>query len=140
VRPEPGTPGYVTHDLLTQSSLRTYRACPRRYFHRYETRTRPLAPKAETLRLGTSVHRALETWWISHGDVESAVSKLDIDDPFLHAKESAMVRGYHARWEGEPIGLIAAEKEWEMPLVNPETGAASRTFVLAGKCDAIVEA
>lgn len=125
-------------DLLTQSSIRCYRACPRRFQLRYELCYRSLAPKAEPLRMGTSLHRALEWWWKNDGDLHGALAKLDTDDPFTNAKERAMMVGYHAYW-GPPKRVIAVEREWEMPLVNPDTGAASRTFVLGGKTDVLIE-
>jgi len=127
-----------TRELLTQSSLRTYRSCPRKYFYRYELQMRPLKSEAEPLRQGKSVHAALEAWSKSGGDLELALTCLDKEDPYAYAKEAAMVTGYHARWE-KPTGVIAVEKEWQMELVNPETGAASRTFRLAGRIDKLVE-
>jgi hypothetical protein len=128
----------ATLELLTQSSLRTYRSCPRKYFYRYELQLRPLRAEAEPLRAGKSVHAALESWSKSGGDLELALTCLDKEDPYKYAKEAAMVTGYHARWE-KPTGVIAVEKEWQMELVNPETGAASRTFRLGGKMDGVVE-
>jgi CRISPR/Cas system-associated exonuclease Cas4 (RecB family) len=125
-------------ELLTQSSLRTYRSCPRKYYYRYELQMRPLKAEAEPLRQGKSVHAALEAWSKSGGDIEFALTCLDKEDSFAYAKEAAMVTGYHARWE-KPTGVIAVEKEWQMELVNPETGAASRTFRLAGRMDKLVE-
>jgi len=127
-----------TRELLTQSSLRAYRSCPRKYFYRYELQMRPLKADAEPLRQGKSVHAALESWSKSGGDLELALTCLDKEDPYKYAKEAAMVTGYHARWE-KPTGVIAVEKEWQMELVNPETGAASRTFRLGGKMDGVVE-
>lgn len=125
-------------ELITQSSLRTYRSCPRKYYYRYELQMRPLKAEAEPLRQGKSVHAALEAWSKSGGDLELALTCLDREDPYRHAKEAAMVTGYHARW-GKPTGFIAVEKEWQMELVNPETGAASKTFRLGGKMDGVVE-
>jgi hypothetical protein len=125
-------------ELLTQSSLRAYRSCPRKYYYRYELQMRPLRAEAEPLRAGKSVHAALEAWSKSGGDLALALTCLDKEDPYKYAKESAMVTGYHARWE-KPTGVIAVEKEWQMELVNPETGAASRTFRLGGKMDGVVE-
>jgi hypothetical protein len=127
-----------TLELLTQSSLRTYRSCPRKYYYRYEMQMRPLKADAEPLRHGKSVHAALESWSKSGGDLELALTCLDKEDPYKYAKEAAMVTGYHARWE-KPTGVIAVEKEWQMELINPETGAASRTFRLGGRMDGVVE-
>ncbi len=61
-------------------------------------------------------------------------------DPFDLARAEAMLRGYDARY-GEEMGaryiVLAVEAEFRAPLVNPETGAASRTFQRGGKIDAI---
>jgi len=127
----------ATDDHLTQSSLRTFRACPRRFFYRYEMKLSSVRANPESMMMGTSIHRAVEWYGKSGGDIELAVSKLDSTDPFRRAKEAAMMLGYAAQW-GEPRGVVSVEKEWETPLVNPETGATSRTFMLAGKLDALV--
>jgi hypothetical protein len=130
--------------LLTQSSLRCYRACPRRYFYRYEERIRSLAKPDDKLRRGTSLHRALETWSKSGGDLEAAVAQLDkvhpkTGEPMPHSfeLERAMMIGYHARWKS-PGDVLHVEKEFRMPLTSPETGAKSRTFELGGKIDKII--
>jgi hypothetical protein len=131
--------------LLTQSSLRCYRACPRRYFYRYEERIRSLAKQDDKLRRGTSLHRALEIWSKSGGDLDAAVAQLDQVHPktkepmpYSFALERAMMVGYAARW-GKPTGVVHVEKEFRLALTNPETGASSRTFELGGKIDKIVE-
>jgi hypothetical protein len=58
-------------------------------------------------------------------------------DPFDLARAEAMLRGYDARWGTEPYEVLAVEAEFRAPLVNPETGAASRTWQRGGKIDAI---
>jgi hypothetical protein len=47
-----------------------------------------------------------------------------------------MLAGYVARW-GYPENVQAVEVEFSASLVNPQTGAASRTFRVGGKLDAI---
>jgi hypothetical protein len=42
------------------------------------------------------------------------------------------------RYPQEEFTVIALEKTFAAPIVNPETGAASRSFLLAGKVDGIV--
>jgi hypothetical protein len=59
-------------------------------------------------------------------------------DAYAVAKAEAMIAGYHARWYGEPYEVIAVEAEFTAPLRNPETGASSRTYELAGKLDVLV--
>jgi hypothetical protein len=58
-------------------------------------------------------------------------------DPFDLARAEAMLRGYDARWSEERYEVLAVEAEFRAPLVNPETGAASRTWQRGGKIDAI---
>jgi PD-(D/E)XK nuclease superfamily len=124
--------------LLTQSAIRCFRSCQRRFFYRYVMRARPLKEPDEPLRMGTSIHRALEVWWKTGGDLRAALDVLDRKDPYLLAKERAMMMGYHARWD-RPPPTEHVEAFFKMPLVNPETGASSRTHELAGKIDVIVQ-
>jgi hypothetical protein len=49
-----------------------------------------------------------------------------------------MMRGYATRYFEEPFEIVALEKEFEGKIVNPATGAISRSFTLAGKIDGIV--
>ena len=51
---------------------------------------------------------------------------------------TAMMPAYAARYATDDFEVIALEKNFEGPIVNPATGAASRSFVLAGKVDGIV--
>lgn len=124
--------------LLTQSAMRAYRSCPRKFQLRYVLRMRPIK-KAETLTTGHSIHAALDVFRRTGGDLEAAKKALETTDLFVRAKEEAMLLGYAARW-GKPTGFIAIEKTFRIALVNPETRAASRTFSLGGRVDAIVEA
>lgn len=124
--------------LLTQSAMRAYRSCPRKFQLRYVLRMRPIK-KAETLTTGHSIHAALDVFRRTGGDLDAAKKALETEDPFMRAKEEAMLLGYAARW-GKPTGIVAVEQTFRIPLINPETGAPSRTFSLGGRVDAIVEA
>ncbi len=123
--------------LLTQSAMRAYRSCPRKFYNRYVLRMRPIKKK-ETQSTGHSVHAALDVLRRTGGDLDAALKALETEDPYIRAKEGAMIMGYLARW-GKPTGVISIEQTFRIPLVNPETGAASRTFSLGGRVDAIVE-
>jgi hypothetical protein len=125
-------------DLLTQSGMRCYRKCPRRYQLRYVLRQRPLK-KADTLSTGTSIHEALDVYRRTGGDLDAARAALVTEDVYVRAKEEAMLIGYAARW-GKPVGIVAVEQQFEISLINPETGGVSRTWRLGGKVDAIVSA
>lgn len=136
---EDGVVASLTDDesLLTQSMIRAHRKCQRLLYNRYVIRMRPLKKK-ETLGTGHSIHAALDVFRRS-GDLEAAKLALETEDPFVRSMETAMLIGYAARW-GVPTGVIAIEKTFRINLVNPETGASSRTFSLGGRVDAIVEA
>ena len=51
---------------------------------------------------------------------------------------TAMMRAYAERYHTEGFEVVALEKGFEGPIINPETGAASRSFTLAGKVDGII--
>lgn len=59
-------------------------------------------------------------------------------DPYELARAEEMLRGYSARWFSKPMEVLAVEVEFDGPLLNPETGCASKTFRLGGKMDALV--
>lgn len=127
--------------VLTTSRFRTYRRCPREHRFAYELGVRPIEDN-ENLRLGTLVHKALEAWWKETGDrLVAALAVFDAareSDPFEVAKARAMLMGYHARWADEPLEVLAVEVEIPLaPLVNPSTGAFSKTWLLGGKLDVV---
>lgn len=101
-------------------------------------------------RFGTLFHAALERWWLAYqltpderlvqalaafGEVEEATGQLDAEDVVIAFE---LMRGYHLRWHAEPLQTLKAEHEFDMPIVNPATGRASRTYTLRGKIDALV--
>lgn len=128
-------------ELLSATRLRTYRRCPREHFIAYELRYRPVTD-AEALRFGTLLHKALEAWWWASKDrLAAALRALDTvedTDPYDRAKARALMVGYDARWADEPFEVLAVEVRFETELVNPDTGALSRTWRLGGKIDAVV--
>ena len=125
--------------LLTVSSARCYRSCPRKYRLRYVSGLRARS-EAPNLAFGTKIHRGLEIWLPSH-DLDAAIYAMRAEGAeysYEDAKAEAMIRGYSARWSTESLEVVNVESQFAAPLVNPDTGAASRTFQLAGKLDGIV--
>lgn len=126
---------------LTQTSLRTFRTCPKQYSYRYEHKL-ARERSAQPLRFGSAYHVGQE-----HRDIEIAAACYNETphwaDPFEWAVERetlrALLAGHFWRYQNDELEVIATEGSWEIPLVNPETGAASRTFTLAGKIDKIVK-
>jgi hypothetical protein len=125
--------------VITSSSMRTFRACARRYYYAYELGAKA-RKEAGALYFGKRIHTALEAWLIAGRDLEAALATIRVG-VYDHdaGKAEAMIIGYHNRWSTEPLEVVAVEKEFVCDLVNPETGAKSRTFARAGRIDAIVK-
>lgn len=146
---------------MTSSRLRAFRTCPRLHHYRYELCRRP-ARKGNALTIGTIFHCGLEAWWRAWKAKQessllgAAVNPLNLAleaiseayfrvtddvDEYDHLKMIVLMRGYDARWSDEMnhIRVVAVEKEFVGPLVNPDTGHPSRTYQLAGKIDVIIE-
>lgn len=154
-------------EILTYSALAKFRNCRRSYKHRYVDELRSVG-KSEALWVGAAFHDALHVLaierltgktveaslaaalgWLDRGPLLGAAS-----DPARRSQRDllrAMVRNYVARWKAyrpPELGVdplddrnleeVATEYSFVVPIRNPETGATSRTFVLAGKVDGVV--
>ena len=127
--------------LLTSSRLKDARACQRLHKHRYIDGYLPVE-EAAPLRFGTMIHAALEAWWTTRPDdaLTAALTAIPADaEPFDAAMARALMIGYDTRWGGQDYTVLAVEREFRVPLTNPATGAASRTWELGGKIDAVVQ-
>lgn len=130
--------------ILTASRMKSYRACPRQHYYRYVEGYRPLA-EPEALKFGTNMHSGWEQYWLSRMRGESSEARFVAAvkafpkemDPFLRAKAEAMMIGYTDRWDRIEFEVLAVEKEFTHPLINPETGAKSRSFQRGGKMDVV---
>lgn len=145
--------------LVTNSRLRAFNACKRLHFYQYELCRRPLID-AEALRFGSIWHAGLESWWDwwarpDHAGIDPLGAMIEaraaIEMAFYGCQEQerldradliradAMMVGYHLRWLDDMADLevLAVEQRFTAPLINPDTGQASRTFRRAGKIDAI---
>ena len=136
--------------LLTYSALSTYRKCPMRYNLRYEKNLVPLSTD-EKLFFGGVLHKALEAWHGTTGSDDElrknlVLEKIDEVCPGwetgkrrtrLLAKE--MMIAYMERYRDDDFEIIANEYEFNGAIVNPKTGAESKTFLLAGKVDGVVK-
>lgn len=125
--------------LLTSSRLKDARACQRRHKMHYIDGYLPVE-EAQPLRFGSMVHAALEAWWSTSGDrLVDALNAIPADaDPFEAAMAKALILGYDTRWADQNYTVLTVEHEFRVPLINPATAAASRTWQLAGKIDVIV--
>ena len=128
---------------LTNSARNKFAACHRAYQLFYVKGKRPVIP-SDALGFGTAMHSLLEGVWggsssRAKGEGDGGTS-FNTGDPYRDMTLKALYEGYLDRWErddDERFERVAAEVYFEAPLMNPETGGISKTWVLAGKIDAI---
>lgn len=127
---------------LNHSGLKAFRACQRLHQLSYVRGYKPVREGA-ALAFGLAIHEALAGWWSTGpaGAYELAVAQLPaLPDPFARARAEVMIAAYDAFWRDEGYEALAVEKEFSLPLLNPLTNAASRTWHLGGTVDGIVRA
>ena len=131
--------------LTTYSMWNLFRNCRKACEWRY---IRELVPQeqAATLRFGSLIHECLEQWHrdrdldavFNHIDRSCSDRAADSAEKQAWHNARAMMQGYADRHPAEEFEVVALEKCFEGRIVNPETGVASRSFMLAGKVDGIV--
>jgi RecB family exonuclease len=133
-------------EILTNTQMSAARRCPRQYFYQYRCGLVKMRT-AQPLRFGGVFHRGLELLHKGHEDpINEAAKAYDVipewADPEAWAVERETVRellaGHFWRYENDTLETLAVEQVFRMPMVNPDTGRSSRTFVLSGKIDRIV--
>lgn len=129
-------------NLLTVSSLRTFRECPRKFKLTYEEGWRPVRD-SEALHLGRLVHAGLEAWWRATGDrlgPAIAASAGQARDPFDQVRGEEIMRGYDTRWAGESdrLEVLDVESTFQAPLLAPDSMDAATDWSLAGKIDLLI--
>jgi hypothetical protein len=145
-------------ELFTNSRATCFRRCQQEHQFAYEDQYRPRV-KSRPLSFGKTLHAGIEEWRLAvkegKGVDESLAVALagiiatvaglgpDADfDEFEAVKCDELMRGYHARWWHHDISeltYLAVEPKFEAPMINPETGYPSRTWILAGAIDGIAE-
>lgn len=132
--------------LLTNSRAKSFRACARLHQLQYNLGYRS-CQDADATRFGNLWHDGQEAWFlaIKAGKAQDdwltdafAAIQARAKDPLDQVRAEELMLGYHVRWKDEGFLVLEVEVEFLCDLVNPETGAPSRTFDLAGKIDGIV--
>ncbi|HWR54406.1 MAG TPA: PD-(D/E)XK nuclease family protein [Bryobacteraceae bacterium] len=129
----------------TYSMWSLFRNCRKACEYRYEIGLTP-REKDPNLSFGSLIHDYLQLW---HGcrDLASVLELIDRACAARLGDEAvcrdwhlarAIMTGYARCYSGEEFTVVALEQTFKGPIVNPATGAASRSFVLAGKVDGIV--
>ncbi|MCE9636101.1 MAG: PD-(D/E)XK nuclease family protein [Planctomycetes bacterium] len=131
--------------VTTYTMWSLFRNCRKAAQWRYVLDLVPLE-RDRNLAFGSLAHECLEIWHRTR-DLAAALDHVDraCANRAQHEEQrktwhlaTAMLRGYAARYATEPFEVVALEKKFEGEIVNPATGAASRSFVLQGKVDGIV--
>lgn len=131
--------------LITNSSMRCLKNCPRQFYYKYEKGLRP-AREATALRFGSAFHFGLEL--IGNGEhiddaAEAIRDKYQIRPEWADEHDWAvecetvirLLYAHQWRWQGDGYEVIAAESVFNLPILNPETGAATPLFRRSGKID-----
>jgi len=131
--------------LTTYSFWNSFRNCRKACEWRYLRALVPIG-RDQALSFGTLIHTCLEMWHGGSG-LDSVLDALDRSLPNRAQDESqksdwhlarAMMIGYAARYPTEDFEIVALEKTFEGKIINPATGACSRSLTMAGKVDGIV--
>ena len=135
-----------TKMMTTYSMWSKFRNCRKACEWRYIKELVPLE-RDPSLAFGSVIHACLELWH-RHRDLERVLAHINGAYPDRGGEEkqkadwnlaTAMMKGYAARYPTEEFEVVGLEAPFEGPIVNPATGAASRSFTLAGKIDGIVK-
>lgn len=73
--------------------------------------------------------------------LQSALEAIDSSeaDAIAKAKCRALIVGYDNRWNSAGYATISAEEPYHLPVINPDTGAQSKSFEQVGVFDGMVE-
>jgi hypothetical protein len=131
--------------VTTYSMWNLFRNCRKAAELRYLQHLVPIE-RDRNLHFGSLIHECLELWHRQRGlaqvlnliDRHCAARAQDEDQKRDWHLATAMMRAYAERYAEEEFEAVALEHVFEGAIVNPATGAASRSFRLAGKVDGIV--
>lgn len=129
----------------TYSMWSMFRNCRMKTKLRYRDQLVPIT-SSPALEFGSVIHSGLEVWHSTReiertiAFIEDGYSNVEINDRRKRDRmlAKAMLRGYAARYPSEDFEIVALEQTFDGEIVNPETGAKSRSFTLSGKIDGIV--
>ena len=131
--------------VSTYSMWSSFRNCRKAVEWRYIEQLVPLL-RDHNLHFGSLIHECLELWH-SGRDLAQVLDRIDRlclnraqdeDQKRDWLNATAMMTAYAARYAAEEFEVVALEKTFQGPIINPATDAASRSFVLAGKVDGVV--
>jgi hypothetical protein len=131
--------------VTTYSMWSLFRNCRKACEWRYLRELVPLE-RDHNLAFGTLIHKCLEIWHYGR-DLGPVLDFIDRSYPNRSQEENqkrdwhlatAMMKGYASRYPAEEFQVVALERTFEEEIINPATGATSRSFVISGKVDGIL--
>lgn len=125
--------------VVTNSERTVARRCMREHHFAYDLGYRA-SEDAEVLRFGSLMHVGLELRWLGRAieDAIAAAAAKAVDE-WEAARARVLLNGYHIRWADDDLSeVVDVEMEFRAPLLNPDTGAASRTYQQGGKIDVML--
>ena len=133
---------------LTHSRMACAKSCMRKHQYRYDMGLIP-DNDATALRIGSAIHYGIEQWCkgvdpekvIADVFDKYAVKPISMNDDAFDIEKvtvQCLLSGYMWYYSNDEIEHIEVEKSFSLPLINPETGASSRTFTLDGKRDGVI--
>jgi hypothetical protein len=120
-------------EILTNSSRLQYQNCNRFYYLRNIVQVVAKAER-DAFMFGSACHGWLDYWWMDRIGFPVPI----FEDPYQDAKYRAMTLGYGLRWSDWAVdhtSEVQSEMEFLIPLINPDTGAASTFWEVGGKLD-----
>ncbi len=129
----------------TFSLWEMFRSCRKKCHLHYNKNLVPLRKEAP-LEFGSLIHECLRLWhatcdqdkMIAHIDAAFAGRVLSPEMHYRRHLATAMMMGYARKYPSEQFEVIALEHQFQGEIINPATGANSRSFILAGKIDGLV--
>lgn len=146
----------LTPQILTHSRMACAKSCLRRHFYAYEMGLRPIR-ETTPLRIGSSIHRGIEVFHTSSAEtfedsvlaaIRAATESyeyvpagvMDLTDWAVErVTVERLLHAYLTYYQADGLNVIASERAFDLPLINPHTGKESRIYRLAGKIDRVVQ-
>ena len=134
---------------LSASAIKDFKSCPMRYRNAHHYGIRPIVD-TEAKRVGTNWHKIQEINGQKPDNMEAVVMELnrvydEIPD-FMDKEKLEIERiillyslsGYNWYYGNQKEEVLATEIQFEIPVINPETGRALPNVVNRGKIDKLI--
>lgn len=135
--------------ILTHSRRVCMKTCLRKAYYAYELGIRKVT-SAQALRMGNAIHKGKELLRKGMAPEAALVESIKpyenvpdgidaYDWSIEREKVLRLLHGHFCRYADDGLVTIAAEKEFNLPIVNPDSGMPTRLFTSGGKIDGIVK-